>query len=83
MKDDFLEDLIEKTRIAAGAHHRGGQCKRLARLPSDNLTNAQLAKLSGPVHTYRMTPDVTPDELATWPADIQKMWREKFGGDAK
>ena len=80
MKDDFLEDLIEKKRTASGAHHRVGKSRKAARLPSDHLTDAQLARLSGPVHTYRMTPDVTPEELATWPADLQEMWRKKFQG---
>ena len=83
MKDEFLEDLIEKKIAASGVHHRVGKRKRAARLPSDNLTHAQLAKLSGPVHTYRLTSDVTPDELAAYPEDLRQMWYKKFGGDAE
>ncbi len=83
MKNDFLKDISEKKRTASGAYHKVKNSRKAAVLPSDNLTEAQLAKLSGPVTTYRMHPDVTPEELATWPDDIQKMWRKKFGGEAK
>lgn len=83
MKDEFYEDLAEKKRTAKGAHNRVGKSRKAAVLPSDYLTNAQLARLSGPVTTYRMSPDITPEELATWPADLRKMWHEKFGGDAE
>lgn len=83
MRNDFLKESREKAAIARSAYNKVGKSRRAAVLPSDNLTEAQLAKLSGPVTTYRMTPDITPEELATWPKDLQKMWRDKFGGDAK
>lgn len=83
MKSDFLDDLSAKKTIARSANNKVRKSRRAAKLPSDNLTDAQLAKLSGPVTTYRLTPDITPEELATWPVDLQKMWRKKFGGDAE
>ena len=83
MKSDFLDDLSEKKAIARSAYNKVGKSRRAAVLPSDNMTEAQIKKLSSPVTTYRLTPDITPEELATWPADIQEMWRKKFGGDAE
>jgi hypothetical protein len=83
VKSDFLDDLSEKKIVARSAYNKVGNSRKVAMLPSDNLTDAQLAQLSGPVTTYKMRPDVTPEELATWPKDLQKMWRKKFGGDAE
>lgn len=77
------DEIYEKSLIARSSHNRVGNSRKAAVLPCDQLTNAQIARLSGPVHTYKMSPDITPEELATWPADLQKMWRKKFGGDAK
>lgn len=80
MKSDFLDDLSEKKVIARSAYNKVGKSRKAAVLPSDNLTEAQIKKLSGPVTTYKMTPDITSEELATWPADLREMWRKKFGG---
>ena len=62
----FEQEVREKGRIAAGAHHkkrRGRGC----RLPSDCLTPGQLRRLSGPVVTYRLDGPMRCQELLALP----------------
>ena len=53
--------------------------KEKVRLPSDNLTNAQIKKLSGPVKTYRFVPGLSSEALRTWPDDLREEYRKRFG----
>ena len=69
----FEQEVREKGRIAAGAHHkkrRGRGC----RLPSDCLTPGQLRRLSGPVVTYRLDGPMRCQELLALPEDLRRAY---------
>lgn len=53
--NDFDYDVMQKKRIARGAFNRkGGSKSKKCSLPSDNLTEAQKRKLSGPVQSVQL-----------------------------
>lgn len=52
---------------------------RTVRFPHDGLTEEQLAKLNGPVQTYRFVPDVSEEELKHWPKDLREEYYRRFG----
>lgn len=61
-KSIFMDDVIERSVIARSARHKkpkGGRSVH-TKMPSDNMTNAQKAKLNGPVEIYNF------DQPMTW-----------------
>jgi hypothetical protein len=69
----------ERKRTASGARHKiNGARSRKVTLPSDNLTPAQIKKLSGPVITYNMDLPHTIKELRCWPKDLQRQYMQKL-----
>ena len=69
----------ERKSTANGARHRvSGSRSHRVTLPSDNLTPAQIKKLSGPVITYNMDQPHTMHELMSWPKDLQRQYMQKL-----
>lgn len=69
----FDYDAMQKKRIAAGDRHRkrpGRKCS----LPSDNLTEAQIRRMNGPVRTYQMDRPMSWREFKEMPEDLRKQY---------
>lgn len=72
---DFDYDAMQKKRIAKGAiHKKNGSKNKKCSLPHDGLTPAQLRRLNGPVHTYKLDEPMTWKEFKAMPADLQKKY---------
>lgn len=82
---EFEYDCMAKKRIAGSARHRVGR-RRHVTLPSDRLTNTQLARRSGPCWTYRLNRPMTIFEFEAMPADLQRAYfrrlRQRGADDA-
>ena len=81
----FEQDVREKRRIAAGAHHkkrRGRGCT----LPSDCLTPTQLRRLNGSVRTYRLDQPLRYEAVLALPEDLRREYlvrlRDGYRADA-
>lgn len=81
----FEQDVREKRRIAAGAHHkkrRGRGCT----LPSDCLTPTQLRRLNGNVRTYRLDQPLRYEAVLALPEDLRREYlvrlRDGYRADA-
>lgn len=82
----FDEDVREKRRTAAGAHHkkrRGRGCT----LPSDCLTPTQLRRLNGSVRTYRLDLPLRYEAVLALPEDLRREYlarlRDGYSADAE
>ena len=72
---DFDYDAMQKKRIAKGAiHKKNGSKNKRCSLPHDGLTPAQLRRLNGPVHTYKLDEPMTWGEFKAMPEDLQKKY---------
>ena len=68
----FRQSIREKKTAARGARAKvSGSKSKQCRLPSDNLTAAQLKRRNGPVLTYNVTKCLSYDEFKRLPDDLQ------------
>lgn len=75
----FASEVREKSMLARGARSRviGTRSKR-CKMSTDGMTQKEIAKLHGPVKTYRMVPGVSDTDLAEWPEDLRKEYIKRF-----
>lgn len=82
--NDFEYDVMQKKRIARGAHHmkRGSKSRRCT-LPSDYMTAAQLKARNGPLKTYNLNAPMCYEEFKQMPRDLQTAYinglQKRFG----
>lgn len=70
---DFDYDAMQKKRTASGAIHKKNEKKsKRCSLPHDGLTPAQLRRLNGPVHTYKLDGPMSWADFKAMPLDLQK-----------
>ena len=74
-------DAMQKKRIGRGARHRkGGSKSKRCSLPSDGLTPAQMAAMSGPVESWSMNVPMGWDAFVSAPLDIQQSYIDAVQG---
>ena len=80
--NEFYDDVRDKKRTAASARHRvcGSRSQKVT-LPSDNMTKAELEKMSGPVMTYSLKQPMTWERLRNMPSDLQKQYIKSLRDD--
>lgn len=84
----FNQTNRERKGMANGAKKRvsGAKSKKCS-LPSDNLTPAQLRKLSGPVREYNITKPMSWEQFKEMPKDLQEAYlrylHQRFGASQK
>lgn len=74
-------DAMQKKRIGRGARHRkGGSKSKRCSLPSDGLTPAQMAAMSGPVESWSVNVPMGWDAFVSAPLDIQQSYIDAVQG---
>lgn len=80
--NDFDYDVMSKKRIASGDRYRKlGSKSRKCSLPSDNLTEAQLRKLNGPILCYNLSRPMTYGAFKAMPEDLQREYLKTLHKD--
>lgn len=83
VKDFYAEDMKDKKSTNRSSRSYSKRRKGKVHLEHDNLTNAQLNSLNGPVQTYQLGKPMTSHAFVAMPSDLQGMYikrlREKFG----
>lgn len=74
--NDFAFDVMQKASIARSARNKVASVKggTGCRLPCDNMTPAQIRKLSGEPETYRLDKPMTWLEFKAMPEDLRKKY---------
>lgn len=73
---EFYNDVHDKKLMADGARHkvRGGGAHRSVHFPSDNLTDAQIKRMSSGLRVYQMKKPTTWAGFKEMPDDIKKIY---------
>lgn len=73
----FVSDLREKKAAARGAYaKKGGSKSKRCRLPSDNLTPAELKRRNSPVESIKLNTPITYAELKKLNPNLQFLYLE-------
>lgn len=68
----FEQDVRDRKRTGRNAKYMNRTGKGNVRMPSDNLSRKEKAKLNGPVNTYDMGKPMTYDRFKAMPEDLQR-----------
>lgn len=83
MNDFDFEVKQKKTLVASARRKKNGSKSRACSLPSDNLTPAQIRKLSGEVQQWNLNAPMDWETFKTMPKDLQAEYlrhlNERFG----
>lgn len=76
---EFYEEVLERGKVASGARHmKGGSRSKSCHMPTDNMTAAEIRKLSSNVVIYRLGKPMNWETFTAMPADLQTEYIKKL-----